>query len=1079
MIKELDKEIYELSCERSRRRRHIGGTGHPILNSKSTYRVVETTRQEAPEDGLRDEKDDNDFNPEGKWGDERTVHLDGKHIDPKESPLKNTVASNSDSHSGHGCSTESVSSLKSGESSFGIPLNILQKFIAVFGSTLIHKSGAWHWAKYTLAHYHCAEVEKRLTVLLGGFKPKLEDTGESCNSAQPDNARRSLERLAGAARLVRHNAAQIARYFYENMLSAPFSPSVNTTTPENLLQQLDEHFSLHDRLPGLTRNQSTNSDQTESVPDEQPDTELFDSAIEENTLVKLESLLDTLLPCNEFHLLALNVRRQLYHDDELEMKGIEHILSSIPLQEKESGIFKADFTLHWSAREYVCSQYGEKVPHLGSVVVITGSTLYAQATTCAEYIKSTWPKSGHLFVELLESLTEALKSQREKRVALFSTSSRYGLPVQAVLYDSKIIFAAQAITEQSLVEFAQQLAWLGSVLRISPFGEQSAYFKPLFLRSGPRFFEIKFKHASIHGTEYACWLPLFCGAAIAAGFPIPERGDEIGLEVPLALLAGLAGVRHAVEYDNGVVMKGFSHMFVPVRRINDRLQWHAISSLDTENRLSYQDGLSRCGSRATLQEVGLRDLESLRNFVGWCSVVESRLGSHSANYSNIDYSKAEDADSGTRCTGGSLGFQQFGLATLDFRFGVKDGRCHFQRRGPFQKIIQVAENTPIVLHDTGEKRAWLVPASEVMLHIIQHRHHLNPFTVDGKQIRLKTSLSATTCARTVLLENRAQRLLDDEDHTYRDEILDIWSMLEFLLDQNVSRYRSESGAALEGMLREVLYGFEYKAVVLERSPLRLKKMNISKTNGGWPLLVREIDALVLFADGFEDLIVPAEQGNERLCRRWKRVPKERDYLATRTKMLLQLYDEAGSRLDRKYLTSSSKLQWHQGSSILFDACQMTGRCQCDRLQQLFPKSTVGTIVPPPHVVDDGAVIFGRSDLTLATMFPRGVAGRRRIFSQPNIPLEPILVNDDHDGSDDTERSNSGSILSQSTTMTLDLVPEICEEEMKDAPGLSTAKPMQEALQVQCQREKSRTCSSIDESMDSIRGLDQEIYELSC
>jgi hypothetical protein len=261
------------------------------------------------------------------------------------------------------------------------------------------------------------------------------------------------------------------------------------------------------------------------------------------------------------------------------------------------------------------------------------------------------------------------------------------------------------VEDASPVKLAQQLAWVGFALRTSPFGYEVAYFKPLFLRRGPSAFEVMFKHVPIHISETACWLPLFCGAAIAKGFPIPERGDEVGLKVPLQLLTELAGIRHAVEHENGIVMKGFAHTFVPVRRTEKRMQWHTVFSGDVEKRLTYSDGLSQCTSRASLDEIGLQDLPSLRAFVGWCSVSETRLGSDLANYENIDYSKTEEADSSPRCTGGSLGFQQFGVAAFDFRFGMKDGKCHFQRTGPFLRIIQAAETTPIVLHDTGERRA--------------------------------------------------------------------------------------------------------------------------------------------------------------------------------------------------------------------------------------------------------------------------------------------------------------------------------------------------------------------------------------
>lgn len=482
-------------------------------------------------------------------------------------------------------------------------------------------------------------------------------------------------------------------------------------------------------------------------------------------------------------------------------------------------------------------------------------------------------------------------------------------------------------------------------------------------------------------------------------------------------------------------MKGFSHMFVPVRRTQDRVQWHVIASLHPHIRLSYRDALSRCKNRALLGEVGLSDLTRCRAFVGWCSLAASRLGSELTNFENIDYSGAVDADSGLKCAGGSLGFQQFGMASLDIKLGPKDGKCHFQRNGPYQRIISAAERTPVVLYDKGERRGWLVPASGVMLHVAQHRHWLEPFTVNGRHIRLDTNCPPGTSAKDILLKNAVVRLSDVDDYTFKDMILNIWSLLEFLIDQNVSRDRNSSGAPIKGSLREYLHGFEFKAVTEERSPLRLKQTLISKTHGGWPQLVRDIDALVLLADGFEDIILPAEEGGTRLCRDWERAPKGQDYLATSTKTLKDLYDVAGCRLSRKYLTST-QLLWHQGDALLFDDCEETRSCQCTRLQQILPDSAIGTITPPGRVVDDGAVIFGCSGWPML----HGLTSKSRpetpkksgVYSQLNVPLQPIIIrhesedsvmsDGDNLGESDATTNSTPSSLSSCTTVSTQNTP---------------------------------------------------------
>jgi hypothetical protein len=574
--------------------------------------------------------------------------------------------------------------------------------------------------------------------------------------------------------------------------------------------------------------------------------------------------------------------------------------------------------------------------------------------------------------------------------------------------------------ERLVKDLAQLFAWVGSALSISPFGEQLAYAQPILktLSREPQKedeycdpqiidFDLRFEHTALNTLKTACWLPLFKRASIASGFPIPERAGEIGLEVPLEILAELAGVRQAIEFEGGIILKGFAEMFVPVKKTGNRVQWHAIISEDSENRLTYDEGLSRCQSRALLDEVSFDDLKSTRAIVGWCSVATTRLGSDAADYENIDYSGAKEAGSVLKCAGGQIGLQQIGTGILDFRLGAKDGNFHVPRLGRYQKIVSAAERTPIVLYSTREQRSWLVFASDVLLHMIQHRHCLDPFKVEGETVRLDTTVTPGSSAKSVLLKNEKSRISDEQDYTFKDLVVDIWTTLESLVDQNTRRAQNMSGAPVKASLREFLRGYEYNAMVEDRSPFILKEQELSKTSGGWPLLVRDINALVLFADGFGEVIIPAESAKSTLCRLWHSMPSDMDYMATTSKVLKDLYNVAGCRITRKYLTST-QLRWHRGESLVFEACTDTQVCRCNRLQQIFPKASVGSIVPPGLLEDEGAVIFGQSESLFRGVFsmlcqksvqPTG------IYSQPNIPLSSLNL---HHSIEDTLSSENSS-----------------------------------------------------------------------
>jgi hypothetical protein len=56
------------------------------------------------------------------------------------------------------------------------------------------------------------------------------------------------------------------------------------------------------------------------------------------------------------------------------------------------------------------------------------------------------------------------------------------------------------------------------------------------------------------------------------------------------------------------------------------------------------------------------------------------------------------------------------------------------RKGPSQTIVRCATKTLVVLYDSDEKRAWLVPALAVILHVAKTRHFREPYLDNGKAI---------------------------------------------------------------------------------------------------------------------------------------------------------------------------------------------------------------------------------------------------------------------------------------------------------------------------------------------------------
>ncbi|CAD6592140.1 MAG: hypothetical protein ASARMPREDX12_005851 [Alectoria sarmentosa] len=651
----------------------------------------------------------------------------------------------------------------------------------------------------------------------------------------------------------------------------------------------------------------------------------------------------------------------------------------------------ASLAMDWDPLGFMKSQYpdNDRV-NLGSVITLSGTVQIAQATTCSEYALQTWPLQGMKVVTAFQS---AIDSREKKAQVMFS-----GLEISIDLEQGTCVLNVKSNNIEIITEVFQQAIWMGAVLRVS--GDQRVQYSTFNLEPPgaqdtllPSCFKVTFDTSELSNEEQSCWLPIFANPVIARGFPVSERENgEQGLEVPLEIMAALGGARHVTEFEGGLVLKGYSAMLVPIERHEQSIQWHLIRNSNDE-RMRYRQLRNECLNRAMLEEVDYDALRTTRAFLGWWKSSETHLGTEDAAYDSIDWSPAGEAKRPTRFSGGNIGFQTMITAQLNFIMGAKDGRLHFSQKGPFQRIVQCAEETPVVLYDLEDRRAWFVPALDVMLHIVQTRHHLSPYKVGGEIIKLTPAnpKNGRNAATEAFAANQSRQLYErdvaaEKNYYFKDAILDIWSQMERLMDKEDS-IEACSGLALHGTMQSKVHGWEFMSLVHEKN-YRRKEATISKSSGGWVDLINDVDALVLFATGLDEIIKPVSDLSS-LCRPWKSLPKGKDYLATGVPILELLYSEAGSRLSRKHL-STSHLQWHRGST-LFEQCSgaASHRCECDRTQQIYYDSlfkTFGHVRPPGNLKENGCVIFGQAHHPLKG--PKTVTIRQNaVHMLPNTSIQ--------------------------------------------------------------------------------------------
>ena len=698
------------------------------------------------------------------------------------------------------------------------------------------------------------------------------------------------------------------------------------------------------------------------------------------------------------------------HSTEYNLNILEfEVLSAF--QTREVGPHNALLNVEWDVLAFMRDQFPDNhYPNtaLDSVVTICGSVQHAQATTCAEYVKQNWAAHG---LGILDALQDALNNPKHTSQARINTSSvdkrtsgdntrsscaELGFDVS----HDKVCVNIKSEALDVIVSAISQLAWMGTALRTSKDGLVQ-YCEPKLVRTSsteegePVTFNVTFKTSSPSERDQSCWLPLFSNPVIARGFRIPERENgEQGLEVPLEIMAALGGARHVTEFKGGLVLKGHSAMFVPIKCQQNSVQWHLICARG-EDRIPYREASVQCPNRALLKDLNHEKLSTTRTFLGWWKESQTHLATADFDYKNIDWSKAKEASSSPRLTGGTVGVSKIIYAQMNFVLGTKDGSYHYSQEEPFQKTIDRAEKFPIVLYDQPDRRAWLVSALDVILHTIQLRNHTNPFVVGGKNVQ-SSPLDPSRqrlAAREAVAKNKSLKLFDcetnrEKDYYFRDAILDTLSILDGLMEQGAET-QATPGMAVHTPWQNTLYGWELMGVAKEERHLKHKAQVLEKTAGGWHELVKDIDAVVLFASGLGNIIRPKSK-SAGLCWKWRSLPTGKDYLAVCVPMLETFFAKAGHRQDHQYITSA-KLQWHRGSALFERCSNMTSEsCTCDRIQQLYRKSSIQTfrktVRPPGSLEENGCVVFGKTQNSFR-VHKNVVTRHNAVHTLPNTSIQ--------------------------------------------------------------------------------------------
>jgi len=342
------------------------------------------------------------------------------------------------------------------------------------------------------------------------------------------------------------------------------------------------------------------------------------------------------------------------------------------------------------------------------------------------------------------------------------------------------------------------------------------------------------------------------------------------------------------------------------------------------------------------------------------------------------------------------------------------------------EVLQLREMY-VVLFDTLSRRGWLVDGISALLHItstqvrdrrflqmcdnpqevsIRYAHHQrggdDAFETICKLGNEEITLWEEFTKRTTTKKKDSEgNMVGEPEHLY-----DTWS-LKHQFRENIQtlnkiyahQARPLSGVDIRLTDRKRLEGWSFRNVVDRPILIEPKTVYLQDDSGGWVEYTRQFHAATLLGANFGELIQPRRHGSQPPCCVWDTVPIGRDLLTVSYTTLREIAEKGGAMKHfPKKVTSD--IRWHQAHYLFEPDCaSWDGKPPCDRIQELLPLRTVGSIIEPKTEgkLEDAAqpeaypaaVIFGRSQRTFH-FWPVITDRFSHLRARSNEPQMPIV-----------------------------------------------------------------------------------------
>ncbi len=540
-------------------------------------------------------------------------------------------------------------------------------------------------------------------------------------------------------------------------------------------------------------------------------------------------------------------------------------------------------------------------------------------------------------------------------------------------------FAVTVIgVKQTIIEVAQQLAWLTAALRSSHSGLALSNVD-FIATEGAQFYIEPGALRDVGDTTDAqeeCWHRLVRNAPIAQGFPIPTRGLQVGLEIPLAAMLKLSHATNFLVTNKRLAFYGLSSMLFPTDRHVDEtddatsqkqlsIQWHFERSEESSRYFDCADYLaeSKCIWTNAVDE---HSLTTSRHFVGLCRVAKFQLATANSDYGNLDESPLPPASSvaGARIESVTLGTSGMGFGTAELESSIRypHGIVNPVAADEYLSVLDTTKRMAMILWDAQDQCGWLVPAQALLLHMAHKWVRTNGNTAanfryasDGPSyLEHVGDILSEDRRKVVRVEGRD----DDTDMELRHLIMRFWTDIRGCILAQQSALRDDSGVI--GYQSGKLSGWEL-ADFITRPPFQfaMRQDQRGPSDRTWKGLAVEKNIPVLFCQGAGDVILASTAGF--ICSQCLLSLKRECHLVASLTCLDHLAKKYGGFRTRTRLTQ--EWEWRPADEqILFEEhCQShTGRKCHERIQKLVSVGDheQGTSLALPVT---GAVVFGKPD----------------------------------------------------------------------------------------------------------------------